>query len=82
MNIKIYEHLCCRGSTLEYVLLRAMEELNIDINYELISDMQAILNQGIVSPPALVIDGKIYLSGRIPSVDQVKSALLTASENK
>ncbi|QUH25327.1 thioredoxin family protein [Serpentinicella alkaliphila] len=80
MNIKIFEVVCCKGGKLENILIRALEELQIKVDFEVINDIQSILNEGILSPPTLKINNKIYISGRLPSVEQVKEAILKAKE--
>ncbi|HPJ32975.1 MAG TPA: thioredoxin family protein [Mesotoga sp.] len=39
---------------------------------EKVTDMMAIMEKGIVSTPAVAVDGKIVLSGKIPSLDEAK----------
>ena len=36
------------------------------------SDEEAIVQRGVMATPALVIDGKLVLQGKIPTVDQLK----------
>lgn len=82
MDIKVFEVVCCKGSKLGNILDRALDELEIKDSYELISDIQSVLNEGILSPPVLMIDGKVYISGRLPSVNQVKEALIKAKNGQ
>lgn len=81
MDIKVFEIVCCKGSKLGNVLDKALAELEMDDNYEIISDIQSILNRGILATPTLMINEKIYISGTIPTVNQVKEALLKAENN-
>jgi len=45
---------------------------NKDIPVEYITDITALLEAGIMSSPALVIEDKVVCSGRVPSEDEIK----------
>ena len=38
--------------------------------------MMAIVEKGVVSTPAVAIDGKIVLSGKIPSIEEAKKLII------
>jgi len=40
-----------------------------------IEDPVEIINRGVMSTPALVVNGAVVFSGRVPSVDEIKQAL-------
>ncbi len=42
---------------------------------EKITDIRQIMNIGVMTTPALVIDGKVVASGRVPSVSEIESML-------
>jgi len=42
---------------------------------EKIEDPVEIMNRGVMSTPALVIDGKVVVMGRVPSVQEVQEFL-------
>jgi small redox-active disulfide protein 2 len=50
----------------------AVEELDSDAIVEKVTDMMVIMEKGIVSTPAVAVDGKIVISGKIPSLDEAK----------
>ncbi len=56
----------------EKIMKKAVEELGSDAEVDKVTDMMAIMEKGIVSTPAVAIDGKIVLSGKIPSIDEAK----------
>jgi protein-disulfide isomerase len=37
-----------------------------------VEDIQKIMAYGVLSAPALVIDGKVKAAGNVPKVDQIK----------
>jgi hypothetical protein len=42
-------------------------------------DIQAIMAFGVLSTPALAVDGSIEVVGRVPSVDALRDMLVAAS---
>ncbi|WP_204401809.1 thioredoxin family protein [Alkaliphilus hydrothermalis] len=54
---------------------RALNELNINDDFDIISNIADILSLGVMSTPALMINGKVIFSGRVPTVEEVKEAI-------
>ena len=54
----------------------AAKELGIDFTLEKVSDIQAIVQAGVMKTPALVVDGKVKLYGRVPDVEEIKTILV------
>jgi small redox-active disulfide protein 2 len=75
MNIKILGTGCARCKILEQVTRNAVSELGISADIEKVEDIVKIMNYGVMRTPALVIDEKIAMSGRVPSVNEVKDVL-------
>jgi len=75
MNIKILGTGCARCKTLEQVTRNAVSEMGISADIEKVEDIVKIMNYGVMRTPALVIDEKIAMSGRVPSVNEVKDVL-------
>lgn len=53
----------------------ALQALGMDDAVELVSDMAVIAGYGVMSTPALVVDGKVLSMGRVLTPDQVKDAI-------
>ncbi|MFZ2188156.1 MAG: thioredoxin family protein [Candidatus Moraniibacteriota bacterium] len=73
MNIKILGTGCPNCKKLEASVRQVLEELKIEANVEKITDIAEIMNYGVMSLPALVIDGEVKLSGRIPDEEELKN---------
>jgi len=58
---------------------RAVKELGIQAEIIKVDDIAEIAARGVMITPALAIDGEIKCSGRIPSVEEIKSWLGTTS---
>jgi len=76
MEIKILGPGCPKCKTLEKVTLEAVAGAGINANVEKVEDIVAIMNYGILHTPGLVINGKVVLSGQVPTVNQVKEILI------
>lgn len=75
MNIKVLGSGCAKCKTLERITKEAVEELNLDASVEKIEDIQKIMEYGVMFTPALVIDEKVAISGRVPKLKEMKKLL-------
>jgi small redox-active disulfide protein 2 len=50
---------------------QAVEELGIDAEIAKVEDLDKITEYGVMITPALVIDGKIKVAGKIPSKQEI-----------
>lgn len=53
----------------------AARQLGMEFTIEKVTDMQAIVRAGVLKTPALVVDGKVKLFGRVPDVAELKTIL-------
>jgi small redox-active disulfide protein 2 len=65
MNIKVLGGGCCKCENLLAAVKEAVAEKGIDAEIEYITDMAKIMEYGIMSTPALMIDSKIVSMGRV-----------------
>jgi small redox-active disulfide protein 2 len=54
---------------------QAAQEIGLECEIEKVSDIQAILGFGVMSTPALVVDGAVKVTGRVPTVAQIKELI-------
>jgi small redox-active disulfide protein 2 len=54
---------------------QAVEEMGLECEIVKVSDMNAIVGFGVLTTPALVVDGTVKMSGRVPTVAQLKEML-------
>lgn len=57
------------------IMEMAVAELGIDAKVEKVDDINEIISRGVVTTPAVAIDGKVVLSGKIPTLDEAKALL-------
>ncbi len=74
--IKILGTGCQNCVTTEKMVAEVVKELNLDVKIIEVSDIQEIMKYDILSTPAVVIDEKVVIKGRVPSKDEIKALLL------
>ena len=72
MNIRIYGTGCPKCKTLAANVAAALAEAGLAAEVEKVTDIDAIVARGILSTPALEIDGEIVASGRVLSPEEVR----------
>lgn len=75
MEIKILGTGCPKCRTLEKITREVVAETGIEANISKVEDIMQIMNYGVVSTPALVIDEKVVVKGRVPSANEIKKLL-------
>jgi small redox-active disulfide protein 2 len=78
MEIKVLGSGCAKCNLLEEATRRAVAQAGIDASVEKVTDMAQIMAYGVMTTPALVVDGQVRLSGRVPSVDDLVVLLTRA----
>ena len=53
----------------------AAKELGIEYQMEKIADINKITDMGVMMTPALAVDGKVLLSAKVPSVEELKTII-------
>ena len=75
MKIEVLGPGCPKCMSMEQNVKKALEELSVKAEVEKVTDIQKIIQKGILSTPALVIDGRVVLQGKNPTVAQLKSVI-------
>jgi small redox-active disulfide protein 2 len=75
MEIKILGTGCPKCKTLEKIAHDVVEQENIQATITKVEDIMAIMSYGVMSTPALVVNEKVEIKGRIPSYEEVKQVL-------
>ncbi len=66
---------CTRCLNLASATDQAAKALGIEYQLEKVTDIQQIMGFGVMMTPALVVDGKVKLAGRVPSVEEIKKLI-------
>jgi small redox-active disulfide protein 2 len=66
---------CASCERLAEMADHAARELGIEYTLTKVSDIDEITSYGVMSTPALVVDGDVKVSGRVPSAAEVKDLI-------
>jgi small redox-active disulfide protein 2 len=72
---------CPNCQTTEKNVINACAELNLAARISHVTNIAEILDLGVMHTPAVVVDGRIVISGRVPSVEEIK-AILASQETR
>ncbi|MDY7091868.1 MAG: thioredoxin family protein [Acidobacteriota bacterium] len=78
MKLQILGTGCPKCKLLTEHTERAAQELGLDYELEKVTDLDRILEFGMVATPALVVDGDIKVSGRVPTAKRLQGILTGA----
>ena len=75
MNIKVLGGGCKSCEALLKATREAVEKKGVDADIEYITDMEKIMNYGVMSMPALMIEGKLVSAGKVLKAKEVEKFL-------
>lgn len=75
MEIKILGTGCSKCKTLEKITRDVVAANHINAHITKVGDIMEIMKYNIMTTPALVVDEKVVVKGRIPSVEEIKLIL-------
>ena len=75
MEIKVIGTGCEKCNRLYQNVQQAVNELGITANIEKVEELMDIVRLGVMLTPALMVDGKIVITGRVPDVKGLLSIL-------
>ena len=78
MDIKVLGPGCAKCQSLEKTVKEVVAALKLDIAVEEIKDMKQIMKYPILMTPGLVINGKVVMSGKVPSKAEVERYIMNA----
>ncbi len=75
MKLEIYGSGCSKCKLLAQHAEKAAQNLGVDYTIEKVTDMNAIIDAGVLRTPALAVDGTIVVEGAVPSAEKIKGLL-------
>lgn len=75
MKFTIYGSGCAKCQKLTANAEAAAQSLGLSYDVEKITDVNGIIDAGVMHTPALAIDGEVVTEGKILSVDELKPLL-------
>ncbi len=74
-TITVYGPGCMKCQKTEATVRQVLAEAGIEAVVEHVTDMQAIAAAGILSTPAVAVDGVVKIRGRVPTTQEVLQAI-------
>lgn len=74
-RIKVLGSGCSKCNELEKNTKEFLKDLNIDEEVGHIKDFKEIMKYGVMTTPALLVDEKILVSGRVPNIKELKELI-------
>lgn len=75
MKLQILGKGCAKCVALGEHAETAARALGLDYELEKVTDMNAIIDAGVMTTPALAVDGQVKSTGRVLSVEEIKKLL-------
>jgi small redox-active disulfide protein 2 len=79
MKIEVLGSGCKNCNALETATAEALQQLGMDVPIDKVTDYGEILAYGVMSTPALVVDGQVKTVGRVPTVRDLAEILVGAT---
>jgi small redox-active disulfide protein 2 len=79
-QVKILGSGCAKCNQLADAVKALIAAEGIEADVQKVQDIQEIVSYGVMSTPALVVDGKVVCSGKVPSNDELRKMLTAASK--
>jgi small redox-active disulfide protein 2 len=75
MKLQILGTGCPKCQKLTEQTEAAAQSLGLDYQLEKVTDLNDIMGFGVMMTPALAVDGVVKVSGKVPSVEEIKGML-------
>lgn len=83
MKLQILGTGCPKCNALMMATEKAAQSLGVSYELEKVTSLRQIMAYGVMTTPALVVDGQVKVSGKVPGVDEIKTLLqATATQTK
>ncbi|MBI2843164.1 MAG: TM0996/MTH895 family glutaredoxin-like protein [Armatimonadetes bacterium] len=66
---------CSKCEKLAEATEEAARNLGIDYEIEKVSEVQKIIEFGVMTTPALAVDGEVKVTGKVPSVEEIEKMI-------
>ena len=75
MEIKVLGSGCAKCKTTYEMIEKIVKENQLDATLSKVEDIVELLNYGIMTTPAIVVDGEVKLKGHVPTESEIKTIL-------
>jgi small redox-active disulfide protein 2 len=74
-KIVVYGPGCAKCQQAEELVRRVVAETGAAAEVVKVADLRSIAAAGVLSTPAVAVDGKVLVTGRLPKVEEIKAWL-------
>ena len=74
-NIKVLGTGCAKCDMLYDNVKKVADDMGLDYELEKVQDIMKITEFGVMMTPALVVDGEVKVSGKVPKDDELKDII-------
>jgi small redox-active disulfide protein 2 len=71
LRVVIYGAACAKCQSVVQTVRDVIDEQGLDVELEKVTDLVAIAAAGVLGTPAVAIDGKVKVAGRVPARSEV-----------
>ena len=75
MIIEVLGTGCSKCKAAEKVIRKVVEESGKNVEIVKVEDLQEIINRGVMMTPAIIVDGEVKITGRVPRKDEIKQLI-------
>ena len=75
MKLQILGTGCAKCNALMQATEQAAQALGLQYELEKVSDLKQIMAFGVMTTPALVVDGQVKVAGKVPALAELKTIL-------
>ena len=75
MEIKVLGSGCAKCKTTYEMIEKIVKENQLDATLSKVEEIVELLNYGIMTTPAIVVDGEVKLKGHVPTESEIKKIL-------
>jgi small redox-active disulfide protein 2 len=75
ISLKILGSGCSKCKMLEKLTSEVVKENNFDAEVQKVEDIMQIMTYGVMATPALAVNEKLVVSGRVPSKREIRALI-------
>lgn len=75
MRLQVLGPGCARCKSLMANVQTAVQQTGLEATIEKVEDIQTIMKYGVMSTPALVVDGKVAMQGKVVPPEEIRRML-------
>ena len=79
MKLKVLGTGCAKCNSLETAVKQAADKLGLDYELTHVKEIAKFAQYGVMITPALVVDGEVKVTGKVPSEAELTTILTTAA---